>query len=87
MRGPAKPATGDLIVEPIEEAVALYDDLLKELQKFMVSHLFLGYFSSARIEQIRTPSKVDEIALFPISKKTTPSFLPVNFPAVSRNFI
>jgi hypothetical protein len=69
MRGPAKPATGDLIVESIEEAVALYDDLLKELQKFMVSHLFLGYFSSARIEQIRTPSKVDEIALFPIAKK------------------
>jgi hypothetical protein len=45
MRRPANAATGDLIVEPIEEAVALYDNLLKELQKFMVSHLFPGQSS------------------------------------------
>jgi hypothetical protein len=45
MRGPANAAMDDLIVEPIEEAVALYDSLLKELQKFMVSYLFLSYFS------------------------------------------
>jgi hypothetical protein len=55
MRGPTKPATDDLIVEPIEEAVALYDNLLKELHKFMVSHLFLDDSSSARIELVRTP--------------------------------
>jgi hypothetical protein len=55
MRGHANAATDDLIVEPIEEAVALYDNLLKELHKFMVSHLFLDDSSSARIELARTP--------------------------------
>lgn len=30
---------GDLIVEPIAEAVALYDDLLEQLREFMVSDL------------------------------------------------
>jgi hypothetical protein len=68
MRGPTNAATGDLIVEPIEEAVALYDNLLKELEEFIVSHLFLGISPSARIEPIRAPFKVDEIAFFPIAK-------------------
>lgn len=28
---------GDLIIEPIAEAVAMYDDLLEQLREFMVS--------------------------------------------------
>jgi hypothetical protein len=68
MRGPAIPATGDLIVEPIEEAVALYDSLLKELQKFMVSHLFLCNSSLARTERARTPAEVRKSSFFPIAK-------------------
>jgi hypothetical protein len=58
MRGPANAATDDLIVEPIEEAVAMYDNLLKELQMFMVSHLFLGLPSSARFKRARASTKV-----------------------------
>jgi hypothetical protein len=40
------PVTGDLIVEPIEGAVAAYDELLKELCKFMVSNFFVDGPSS-----------------------------------------
>jgi hypothetical protein len=41
MRGSIKTTAGDLIVEPIEEAVALYDDLLNALHKSRVSD-FVG---------------------------------------------
>ena len=37
MRKSVNSAVDDVIIEPIEEAVALYDDLLKDLSKFMVS--------------------------------------------------
>ena len=37
MRGHFISAADDIIVEPIEEAVAVYDKLLKELRKSMVS--------------------------------------------------
>lgn len=37
MSATTKVDAGDLIVEPISEAVAMYDDLLKQLREFMVS--------------------------------------------------
>jgi hypothetical protein len=40
MKRPTTSVADDLIVEPIEEAFKLYDELLKELDKFMVSNLF-----------------------------------------------
>lgn len=42
MRRPVISAADDVIVEPIEEAVAIYENLLKELYKFMVSDWFVG---------------------------------------------
>ena len=42
MRGHVISAADDIIVEPIEEAVAIYDKLLKELRKFMVSDFLFG---------------------------------------------
>ncbi|KAI4734749.1 hypothetical protein E4T50_14719 [Aureobasidium sp. EXF-12298] len=36
MKRSSKSATGDLIVEPIQEAVAVYDNLLDELHRFMI---------------------------------------------------
>jgi len=42
MRGHVISAADDIIVEPIEEAVAIYDKLLKELHKFIVSDLLFG---------------------------------------------
>jgi hypothetical protein len=45
------PVSGDLIVEPIEEAVMVYDELLKKLGEFMVSDFFLdGSFIQATSE-------------------------------------
>ncbi|KAG9604316.1 hypothetical protein KCU77_g1392, partial [Aureobasidium melanogenum] len=38
MSATTKLGAGDLIVEPIAEAVAMYDDLLEQLREFMTSH-------------------------------------------------
>ncbi|KAG9603533.1 hypothetical protein KCU77_g1785, partial [Aureobasidium melanogenum] len=38
MSATTKLGAGDLIVEPIAEAVALYDDLLEQLREFMATH-------------------------------------------------
>lgn len=42
MRGHVTSAADDIIVEPIKEAVAVYDKLLKELRTFMVSDFLFG---------------------------------------------
>ncbi|KAG9653323.1 hypothetical protein KCU64_g7963, partial [Aureobasidium melanogenum] len=38
MSATTKSGAGDLIVEPIAEAVALYDELLEQLREFMATH-------------------------------------------------
>lgn len=43
MSATTKVDAGDLIVEPIAEAVAMYDDLLKQLREFMVSKSRYSY--------------------------------------------
>ena len=44
MRLSVNSTSEDLIVEPIEEAVALYDDMLKELSKSMVRNPLFNCF-------------------------------------------
>ncbi|CAD0108574.1 unnamed protein product [Aureobasidium uvarum] len=66
------PNADGLIIEPIEEAIAMYDELLKELCKFMV-RIFLGTASSYKVtdaasKEIHRPepkeSRAVELATF-----------------------
>jgi hypothetical protein len=91
MIGTNNPATDDLIVEPIEEAVALYDSLLKELQKFMVSHHFLATLPTIAPHQFarnRLGSSLGCRGTHARLRGDRSNFLlPVFFPAVPRNFV
>lgn len=50
MRVSVNSASDDLIVEPIEEAVRIYNNLLKELYRFMVSNIsFCGSFARSEV--------------------------------------
>lgn len=46
---------GDHILEPVEEAVAMYEDLLTDLRKFLVIPLH-SFCNSSSLPSVRAPS-------------------------------
>lgn len=64
MRGRIVSDADDLIIEPIEEAVALHGDLLKDLYRFMASTSF-SYRSHAR--SVATFSRVPSGNVIPLT--------------------
>lgn len=50
---------GDHILEPVEEAVAMYEDLLMDLRKFLVIplHLVHSFYNSSSLPCVRALSR------------------------------